>query len=663
MQTAAAVILGLGVLLADHAGASAPELDLAHLREVLEDRQDPRGQTQAALLLVQSHESGAARVVHQGLRHPENEEMFLALAAAVRLRQDSRFLDDLLTALIANRPRLRQVVAETLAALPEPSLVKRLQVIAADPRAGLRVRQTAVWTLGRCGRKQAAGVLVGLLSTDNEELRRVVAGALTELTGQNHGHDEARWKHWWDRHKDLTAEQWLEMRLAFQTSRATRLEGELMRARAQLLRLHQHLYSRMPVAERLLYLQAVLDQEDPGVRALAIVWTLELLPAADAERRKLLAGVLLRLTHDSVPEVQRAAVLALGRVSDAPAYERLMELLGAPASSVRAAAARALAGVARGSDSAARTRQKAVIPALQKALEDRALEVVVEAAEALGTLGAPEAGPVLTGLLRHPSEHVRQTAAQALERTADASLLEGLLKGLDDPNVTVRFCLLGALARASVSQGGQTLSAEQRKRLLDRLEGLMKRDAELGVRSRAATVLGECATPAFLPTLWGQVQAGGEARVQEKAWDAFAEIIVRSGNPAVLEQWDRKLADARQASRRVQLLARVFARWDQLPEGRPAATRALEMLVQAQIDLGKWSAAAPLAQNLLARSSDPTLRARCLKALLKIGEMALREGNRAETLRLVLEARPYLSPEDRLTEAFDRLEKQASGKE
>ena len=74
-----------------------------------------------------------------------------------------------------------------------------------------------------------------------------------------------------------------------------------------------------------------------------------------------------------------------------------------------------------------------MIPALQKALDDPSLEVVVEAAESLGTLGAPEAGPVLTVLLRHPSRSARQTAALALERVADVGVLDGLLQALDDP--------------------------------------------------------------------------------------------------------------------------------------------------------------------------------------------------------------------------------------
>src|SRR5271165_3757343 len=121
----------------------AAEMELGNLRELLQDREDPRGQSQAALLLVQSRDSGAEKIVRRGLLQPENEETFLALAAAVRLRQDRRFLDALLAALTANRPRIRQVVAETLAVLADHGLVKRLEAVANDTKCDLRVRQTA----------------------------------------------------------------------------------------------------------------------------------------------------------------------------------------------------------------------------------------------------------------------------------------------------------------------------------------------------------------------------------------------------------------------------------------------------------------------------------------------------------------------------------------
>ena len=96
---------------------------------------------------------------------------------------------------------------------------------------------------------------------------RAAADALAELAGQSFGVDAARWREWWDRHKDLSNEQWLEMRLACQTSRVRRLEGDLKRARMQVLRLQQQVYGRLTPADRPTYIQMALEQDDPMVRA------------------------------------------------------------------------------------------------------------------------------------------------------------------------------------------------------------------------------------------------------------------------------------------------------------------------------------------------------------------------------------------------------------
>src|SRR5262249_4122146 len=156
----------------------------------------------------------------------------------------------------------------------------------------------------------------------------------------------------------------------------------------------------------------------------------------DAVGQRAITELLLRLTDDSAVDVQRPAILALGRILEPRALDRLRVLMGASRPEVRAAAARALtqqASLPR-PEKPELTRQieRQVVPELQKALEDPALEVVVEAAEDLGSLGLPEAAPVLIGLLKHPSEPVRQAAAQALERISDAAILGELLAALDD---------------------------------------------------------------------------------------------------------------------------------------------------------------------------------------------------------------------------------------
>src|SRR5215469_5494160 len=243
MPTITPVLLGLGLLAAGDAPPRAADLDLAPLQEMLHDRQSPRGQSQAALLLVQSGAHGAEAAVRAGLKRPEEADTFLALAGAVRLCRDSRFTPELLAALSVSRPAVRQAAAEALAVLADAELVRRLTAIASDGGADLAARQAALWALGRCGHKQAVPALLGQLTSAPETLKRAAADALADLSGQDYGTDAARWRAWWGRHKGLSNERWLELRLAFQTSRAQRLEGDLARARTQVLRLEQQVYS------------------------------------------------------------------------------------------------------------------------------------------------------------------------------------------------------------------------------------------------------------------------------------------------------------------------------------------------------------------------------------------------------------------------------------
>ena len=651
------ILLGWGLLLAADP-ARPPEMDPARLQETLHDRSDPAGQSQAALLLVQCPSEDAQNAVRQALGQTEEVDVFAALAGAVRLCQDDRFADELLDALRSARPPVRQAAAEALAVLPHADLTQRLQATAADDKLELPVRQAALWVLGRSGRRDAVPVLLEHLEGDNEALQGAAADALAELAGQNFGVDAKRWRDWWDRHKDLHTDQWLEMRLACQTSRVRRLEGDLERARMQVLRLQQQVYTRLPLADRPGYLQMALDQDDPMVRALAGHWALELLPTADAAQQKVLVQVLFRLSHDGSVDVQRAAVLGLGRVQDQAVFERLKTLVQQGQPPVRAAAARALAQQAHEEGPDAKARRDEVIPVLQKALDDSALEVVVEAAEGLEALGALNAAPVLVGLLHHHSEAVRQTAAQALERVADGAVLKDLLSALDDASPTVRFSLAGALAHAGREGGG--LSQEQQKQVLERLETMLQHDSDPGVRSRAATALSECGSPAQLAALWRCVTAGEDGRVQDKAWQAFLDILGRSGSLPLLQEWDRTAASAKQGPRRLQMLAAIMDRWQKRSETKAAAVSAEEMLVQAQLDQGKWAAAFPVARDLLSRPGSETETDQRLHWLLIVGQQALQEGSRAEALRAVQEAQPFLPHAGSLADDFAKLEKQAS---
>lgn len=659
MTTISSLSLLLGLVLAPQTPPGAADgPDPTELRERLYDRQHPHAQHQAAMMLVQSHRPEAVRIVRQGLLQPEDTEVFLALASALRLAPDARYLGELLAALTTAHPGARQVAAETLAATPAADLVPRLRAVAMNGKLDPAARRAALWALGRSGRRQAAPILLDQLNDADGPLRGAAADALADLSGQNYGLDADRWQAWWEHYHDLTDERWLELRLAHQTSRAHRLEGDLARARAQLLHVHQQLFNRLPAGERLGHIEATIEQEDPAARILAASWALELLPGADPARERALTVILLRLSRDREAEVQRAAVLGLGRVNDADAFTRLSELVWRGRTLLRAAAVRSLALQARSRGSSAdRTRE--VVAVLQKALDDPALDVVVEAAEALGTLGASEAGPVLIRLLGHTSENVRQTAAQALERVADASLLDGLVKGLEDSSVTVRFGLVGALARVLQDRG---LPEGKKNQLLARLEGVLANDKDAGVRSRVAMVLGEYGSPALLRALWQCARTGEDERVQEKAWAALVEIIAHTGSVQLLQEWDRTLTMTKQGPRRLLLLGEVLVRWQRQPQTKAQVVAVQELLVQAELDHGKWMAAGPRVRELLAGPGGEDEIKQRLRWLLTVGEQALHAGNREHALQAVRAAQPFLVANSKLAAAFEALERKASGK-
>jgi HEAT repeat protein len=552
---------------------------------------------------------------------------------------------------------IRQSAAETLGELADAALIPRIQAIVEDRRSDPLGRQAAIVALGRSGRKSAVPALLTQLSSQDDALRRSAADALAELTGESYGLNVVRWRGWWEVHKDFSEERWLAERLAFQASRSRRLEGELDRARVQIVHLHQQLYARLPAGDRLNHVQGLVEAEEPLVRGLAVSWCTELLTGADAVGQHTLTEILMKLSRDGNPEIQRSAVLALGRVKEPRACDHLRALLQQAPAPIRAAAARALAQQVKGKGPEVLARQRKVVPALQRALDDPDLEVVVEAAESLGTLGVPEAGTVLTLLLRHSSQPVRQTAALALERIADPSSLDGLLAALNDPAPNIRFSLVGAIGHAAGD--AHALSESQRNQVLARLEALMVRDADPGVRSRAATVFGECGSISALPALWKRVLSTEDARVQEKAWEAIIDIIVRSGNIDLVREWDRIIVETGQAQRRLQFLTDVASRWQKRDELKSTAPVVLETLVQVQLEQRKWSAALPVIRSLLSRTTSDAALDRGLQWLLSAGQQALKDGKRADVLHVIEDAQPFLARHSQLAAEFENLEKAA----
>jgi HEAT repeat protein len=649
-----AVVLALAGPVAPTGGDASPAgaQDLARLRELLYSRQEPQEQSQAALLLVQDPSPEAAELVRASLRRWDRPDVFQALAAAIRLRRDPRFVNPLLQALACEQPAIRQAAIDTLARLDPVATSRRLLALAEDATAPPAARQAAVVALGKAIHKSSIVPLLSLLTSDTPAIRQAAALALEELTGYSYGTDALAWQSWWLLHKDLAEDEWLAARTAYFADRARRLRDDLQRAEAHLVEVHQALYAKIPPADRVSHLHGLVQSDYPGVRSQAIAWIVELLPEAERAEQQLLADLLLRLSEDGVEPVQRQAVLALEKVNDPRAFERLLVLLQTGTVSVRAAAARSL-GRCRGGRDRADANARAVA-ALEQALGDPSLAVVAEAAESLGSMKTPAAAPILTGLLRHPSDPVRQAAARALEQAATPVVLSDLTVGLDDAVAGVRFSLVGALGRI-----GAAASDPQRAEIRKRLETILLKDGDPGVRSRAATVLGDLGTAADLPFLWQRVTAVEDNRVQVKAWWAMIEILSRSESWPLVHQWDQKLGAQGETARRVELLTEIRTRWSKQESTRPHLDALTASLVQAQLAQRKWNLAMPFAVDLAKRApTEAELKGR-LRWLLIAGTQAVEDKKPQDALQMLKEIEDLLTRSRELAPEFDALRQRA----
>lgn len=623
--------------LADISGAR----DAARLATLLYHRGEPSLQNQAALLLLQLDTSESHEVVRQGLQRWDRPDVFQALASALRLHRDPQYIPLLLRALSCEQASIRQSAVDTLARMDYRRVVRPLAALAEDAQASPLARQAAIQALARTQQRSAVIPLISLLSSDVAAVREAAAAALEELTGLPYGTDIARWQQWWQQHKDWTDEEWLAARNAALQDQVRKLQADLSRAEAYIVQLHQQIYSKTPPADRLNHFQTLVQSDYPAVRVQAIVWMVESLPELDSSQQRQVTQLLLQLTEDGVEAVQRQAVLALEkRLEDPQVLKRLLHVLETGNVLVRAAAARSLGRYRAAPQKPEQTAQ--ILAVLQKALRDPSLLVVAEATESIGAIGTPQAPIILAELLRHPSEGVRQAAARALEPIADERILGNLWQALADQSASVRFHIVGAVGRIGSHSADQVKSE-----IVARLQTLLVQDGDPGVRSRAASVLGELGTAADLHFLWQRCQATEDERVKTKAWTAMIDILARSANPDLIVQWDQLLANHRETARRIELLTEIRNRWQKVESLRGHLDAIQALLVQAYLAQRRWQSAGPLALELARRAPNDSELRRRLRWLLAAGYLAVEDKHPEEALAWLREA------EDLLTRAGD----------
>ena len=143
------------------------------------------------------------------------------------------------------------------------------------------------------------------------------------------------------------------------------------------------------------------------------------------------------------PAIRAFAALTLAQCNRPVAVPALIAALADPDKVVRAAVARALAGLG-----------PEAVPALIAALDDPSWVVRYRAAEALGGVRDPRVTPALVALLKDEKDHVRYMAAKGLGAAPVPAAIDPLLGRLDDENPFVRRMAAQALGSAAAHVGG-----------------------------------------------------------------------------------------------------------------------------------------------------------------------------------------------------------------
>jgi len=204
----------------------------------------------------------------------------------------------------------------------------------------------------------------------------------------------------------------------------------------------------------------------------------------------------------------------------------------------------------------ARGEARAVAPIAERIRSGLPNELTQVAIATLGTLGRPEAGPVLIELLSHRRAAVRIAAVEAIAATKPRRGGEALLAALDDMTPSVR-----AAAALALGQLGHRAA-------VDTLFTALERDV-----FEAAQAIGQLATPSHVDRLFTHV-----GRLPfDVLTPTFNELFARSDFP------DRAKIDliARLAELATpQVKAYLVELADQLPNGRvqSAASDAAERI-------------------------------------------------------------------------------------
>jgi HEAT repeat protein len=318
-----------------------------------------------------------------------------------------------------------------------------------------------------------------------------------------------------------------------------------------------------PHAKAFNFLAAALKDPDAEVRALAA----EALGQLESERK---AEPLVTALQDRDPEVLKAALHAMRKITKPSTLNAIEPLLRSTDGGVRAVAAQTLQNnnwkpkdreseiwlwVAAGQFRRTTVFGVAAIPALEAALSMSNYSTSLGIVDALGGIGGPQAMRPLLAAMRSQDASVCLAAVDAIRRIGDRQAIPQLVGLLRDGYGHIRVAAIEALGEF----GAETA--------LDQIRPQLK-DSMWDVRRAAAQALGRLKDMTSMPGLINGLK-DSDADVREACAMALGRIGSKDAiGPLVLAQKDETSGVRRIAAA---ALSRIDEDWTSTAEARAAA--------------------------------------------------------------------------------------------
>jgi HEAT repeat protein len=480
------------------------------LRQVLQDSNNPRGQTSVALALAD---------------FPTADVSFIAP----------------LSALLGNDARLTSAAAMALAGYKYNGQVLKalgdfahLSPVGVEGQQREASRVAVLNALGTLPDKRAAAILIDLLRSDLESstIHNAAADALATLSSQNTlGHDADRWVQWWNQASQQTD---FDFRTAMLTARAAHADLADRREQSLSSRLHGVLneqYLSTARDQKAGLMARYLSDDNPTVRAFGAELVVEEArnanPPTSATRDQLRAmigdsdatvrtevavtlraindqdaldALCVQLSQESDTEAKIAQISALGTFGRPRAATTLLPLTENSSDLIAIAAVRALGQIA--------PALKQGDPTLMAQVRDRLVKVLKGPAAKAG------------------EESLRAAAISSLAPLADASVTPMFLQMLNPREASeVRIATLNAIAMV-----GDPNSA-------DRIAEMFDPQTERDVRLAAVKAIGSVGRFEFASPLLRRMDPAEEPDPEIRAAAAMSlKQILPSGSKRGLKE-------------------------------------------------------------------------------------------------------------------------------